>query len=963
MRQTGSDNRFEVVQKIANLGYWEFDHVRQKASWSHQMFVICGIDNDFPVSEEAFFGLIYTEDRDRVLQNFKLSLETKETLDSEFRIVRPNGEMRDVLSHISHVKDANDEVTITIGTIQDVTEGKRLQHRLTVEEQNYKSLFENNPNAVFSFDLDGRFLSCNSALEKMFGYSKEEIIGGSFHHFVAEESLEMTIHQFEESVRTRAPLNYDTTGVTKDGEIIEVNVTNIPMIINDELIGIYGIAKDITQQKLVERSLREAEMKYRSIVEQSLVGIFIAQKDRFVYTNKQLDIMMGYDTLIGLSVIEMIHSNDRKSIAGQISELGVGESLTDLCHRVIRRNGSIIICEVHYKCITHLGERAIIGTVLDITDRSKTEEQNHYLAYHDYLTQLPNRRMFEEELEKQLKICEVYNQKLAVLLLDLDRFKYINDTLGHPIGDTLLKRIADRLKGFSSNGKIAYRLGGDEFAIVITDFHMQSEVTAIVNAAIQLIKEPFLVEGFELNLTVSVGISQSPEDGQSVESLMKNADTALYYAKSSGRDQSQSYSSSLNVQTFKLFALSNDLRKALAKGELYLQYMPRVQSHSMKIVGVEALLRWNHPDWGQVSPAEFIPIAEETGLIVPIGEWVLREACKQCRKWKSMGLPAITVSVNFSVKQLLQQNILQIIDQVIEETGFSPDRLEIEITESSFISNEKVITELLVELRKRKIKVSLDDFGTGYSSLYLLKQLSLDTIKIDRSFVEEMLAEQSNKFIIQSIIQLALGLNMQVVAEGVETEEQFNYLRELRCDEIQGYYFSRPVNPEVIVEYLKDNSRLMPAALLRKKVPIINRRKYFRIELEYSIIAEMTISMFKGRRVSLGSTEVFVVNIGSGGLRFMVGVKLPVNSDILLKFKTQIMNQMYEIHGFIVWTNEIDDKIYEYGVQFQMKEVEHAELVNGLNILAIKQLEGILPQTQNDIGDPVLRIKELQRLK
>jgi len=321
---------------------------------------------------------------------------------------------------------------------------------------------------------------------------------------------------------------------------------------------------------------------------------------------------------------------------------------------------------------------------------------------------------------------------------------------------------------------------------------------------IQIIKEQFVIEGFELNITASVGISLSPEDGITVESLLKNADTALYFSKSQGRDQAQCYSPSLNVESFRLFSLSNDLRKALEKNELFLQYMPRVDAQTTQILGAEALVRWNHPDWGLVSPTEFIPIAEETGLIVPIGEWVLREACKQNKQWQDLGLPPITISVNFSVKQLLKQNILQSIDQIVEESGISPDRLEIEITESSFISNENEVTKLLVELKKRKIKVALDDFGTGYSSLYLLKRLALDTLKIDKSFIEEILTVPANKSILECILNLAKALQMNVVAEGVETAEQYAFLKEQKCNEIQGYYFSRPLHVEEFVQLLKN---------------------------------------------------------------------------------------------------------------------------------------------------------------
>ena len=606
------------------------------------MFIIYGIDNDLTIKVEEVFNYMHPDDRKRVFEKFSLSDEAKTPYEIEYRIVRPNGEVRYVVESTEFFSNVNEWLG-AIGTIQDITENKNLRLRLIEGEQYYKSLFENNTDAVFSFDLQGNFLTCNAALEETFGYSKEELLKGNFEDLVEPRSLQKTKDFFMATITNLLPQNYDTIGIHKNGEIIEFNITNIPIIVNKKLVGVYGIAKDITEKKAMERSLLD-------------------------------------------------------------------------------------------------------------------------LAYHDYLTNLPNRRMFEEQLNKQLIEAQFYNKKFAVLLIDLDRFKSVNDTLGHSIGDALLKQLAHKLQNCLGEDQTVYRVGGDEFCVVLSEVKSHSEVMSFADKIRKITKEQFLIEGFELNITASVGISLSPEDGISVESLLKNADTALYFSKSQGRDQAQCYSPSLNIQAFKQFALGNDLRKALEKKELFLQYMPRVDTQTTQILGAEALIRWNHPDWGLVSPEEFIPIAEETGLIIPIGEWVLREACKQIKLWEDMELPPMIFSVNFSVQQLLKKNILQTIEQIVEESGISPERLEVEITESAFISNENVVTQLLVELKKRKIKVSLDDFGTGYSSLYLLKRLARDTIKIDKSFIDEILTDPVTKSILECILDLAKALKMNVVA-------------------------------------------------------------------------------------------------------------------------------------------------------------------------------------------------------
>lgn len=816
------DKSFQLAQKIANVGYWEYDQLLDKVSWSKQMFVIYGIDNDLTVKLEEIFNFMHPDDRKRVIETFSLSNEAKTPYEIEYRIVRPNGEVRYVVESTEFFSNEFNEWLGAIGTIQDITENKNLRLQLIEGEQYYKSLFENNTDGVFSFDLQGNFLSCNAALVETFGYSKEELLKANFEDLVEPRSLQKTQDYFMATIATLMTQNYDTIGIHKNGEIIEFSITNIPIIVNNNLVGIYGIAKNITDKKAMERSLLD-------------------------------------------------------------------------------------------------------------------------LAYHDYLTALPNRRMFEEQLSKQLELAQFDNKKLAVLLIDLDRFKLVNDTLGHSIGDTLLTQLAIKLQNSLSENQTVYRVGGDEFCIVLSEVKSHSEVMSLSGKIIQVIKEQFLIEGFELNITASVGISLSPEDGITVESLLKNADTALYFSKSQGRDQAQCYSPSLNVQSFKQFALSNDLRKALEKKELFLQYMPRVDAQTTQIIGAEALIRWNHPDWGLVSPDEFIPIAEETGLIIPIGEWVLREACQQIKQWQDMDdLPPLIMSVNFSVQQLLKQNILQTIDQIVEESGISPDRLEVEITESSFISNENEVTQLLVELKKRKMKVSLDDFGTGYSSLYLLKRLALDTIKIDKSFIDEILTDPVTKSILECILNLAKALHMNIVAEGVETAEQYAFLKKEKCNEIQGYYFSPPIDAEEFVFLLKSKQWLNHSSKTKQIEKIANRSAYFAVNLKNPLLAGMTIHMFKGTKVDLGDTEVFITNMGPCGLTFLMGIRLPVNDNIILKFGTKIVDQDYELHGNIVWINEIEcDEVYEYGVQFKIEESEQLELIKNLDLLAIKISEGV----------------------
>lgn len=947
------DKSSELAQKVANVGYWEYDELLDKVTWSKQMFIIFAIDDQLALNSKSISNCIHPDDRDRVHDRFVLAAKAKAAYTIEYRIIRPSGEERHVIEITEFYPKG------VIGTIQDISENRKLKLQLIEEGQYYKALFENNVDAAYSMDLEGNFLSCNSALEDMFGYSKEEILDINLKNFVEPASLGTIQTYFKEAIKSLLPQNYEMTGIHKNGEVIDFILTNIPIIINDELVGIYGIAKNISEKKVMERDLQEAEAKYRGIVEQSIVGVFIAQKGSFVYTNPQFNTMLGYNSLIGVNVLVTVHIEDREFFSSKILNLSEGQFNQSISHRAVKKDGTVLICEVHFTKILHKGELATVATVLDITERRHTEEQNQYLAYHDYLTDLPNRRLFEDQLEKELRMAQVFNKKLAVILIDLDRFKSVNDALGHSIGDTLLQQFATKLQSCLGEDQIVYRLSGDEFGIILSDVDNHRDPMSLADKIMQINGEFYLIDGYELTITLSIGISMFPEDGINKDVLLKSADTALFFAKSEGRDQAQYYYSALNIQSFKIFTMRNDLRKALENKEFFLQYMPRVDAQTKQILGVEALIRWNHPDWGLVSPCEFIPLAEETGLIVPIGEWVLREACEQNKRWQDMGLPPIVVSVNFSVQQLFKHNILQTIDGIIHESGIAPDCLEIEITESSFISNEKEVTQLLLELKKRRIKVSLDDFGTGYSSLYMLKRLALNTIKIDKSFVEEILTNDVNRSIIECILNLAKALKMNVVAEGVETVEQYDFLKAQHCDEIQGYYFSRPIGPAELANLLRNKYIFSPSVPIKQQELILNRRKNFRVHLDDPLVAGMTIVMFKGRKVDLGTTDVYVTSIGPEGLKFLMGFKLPMNDEITLIFETEILNQTYELKGNITWSNEIEGgEVYEYGVQFQIEENEQLALVQDLNLLAIKILEGVPAHTQIFVGNPINRIKE-----
>ncbi|KQY11760.1 response regulator receiver protein [Massilia sp. Root133] len=468
------------------------------------------------------------------------------------------------------------------------------------------------------------------------------------------------------------------------------------------------------------------------------------------------------------------------------------------------------------------GPNEVLGLVRDISERKRAEEQIRRLAYCDSLTGIPNRQAFLEMLERELQRSKIGNKKFAVLFMDLDAFKRINDTLGHNVGDQLLKQVSDRLRETirpndlmsrgdlvpradtpNSAGTNLARLGGDEFTILIPDLERVEHALNVAHRVKDAMRRPFVIEGNEIFVTASIGISLFPEDGDDCTSLLKYADTAMYHAKNCGKNNAKLYSSSLTMQIMSHVRLEVGLRRALQNDELYLLYQPQLDVRSNEIVGVEALVRWRHAERGVVSPNEFIPLAEETGLIVPIGEWVLRTACNQARHWQKLGRRPVRIAVNLSAKQFKDENLSQIVLSALHDTGLDPRLLELELTEGTLMDDAKATLATLEQLRGIGVYLSIDDFGTGYSSMNYLKRFDVRALKIDRSFISGLPQDSENAAITRAIIAMAHGLKMIVVAEGVETGEQLVLLEEYGCDLVQGFYLGRPAPPEAVTGMLQ----------------------------------------------------------------------------------------------------------------------------------------------------------------
>ena len=448
------------------------------------------------------------------------------------------------------------------------------------------------------------------------------------------------------------------------------------------------------------------------------------------------------------------------------------------------------------------------GTILSLRilqQRKRSDDHVRYIAFHDDLTALPNRLMLHQRLDQALARHRRAGTQLAIIFMDLDRFKVINDSLGHEVGDDLLRQVADRLRAQSREGDTLARMGGDEFVVLVENQVTQSDISACARRLVEQLSAPYLLGEKACHVTLSIGISVFPSDGNDSKELLKAADVAMYRAKDMGRNNYQYYLPSMNVHTMERLELESDLSQALERGEFLLHYQPRVELTTGLITGTEALLRWRHPVRGLVSPLDFIPLAEETGLIVRIGEWVLATACAQNKIWQKQGHPTLSVAVNLSARQFADSMLLSKLTRIIQDSGIDPSKVELEITESAIMSHAECTVAVLADLKSLGVQIAIDDFGTGYSSLAYLKRFPIDTLKVDRSFIRDIPADSGDMKITRCIIAMAHSLKLKVVAEGVETEDQMEFLRTQRCDAVQGYYLYRPMPQEEVVLALRRN--------------------------------------------------------------------------------------------------------------------------------------------------------------
>ena len=586
------------------------------------------------------------------------------------------------------------------------------------------------------------------------------------------------------------------------------------------------------KNQLMQDQLRESERLHRYLVNTSPDIIYILDPEgNFTFINERIESLLGYDAseLIGKHYTILVHNDDAEVARYVFNERRVGDRASrnvelrlkckdDNTARFFETRALPIELSSMgmYKNEENPKKRTYLGTygvARDITERKLAEETINFQAYHDLLTNLPNRALLRDRLSLAITQAKREEEMLAVMFLDLDRFKNINDSLGHVIGDELLQQVSTRLKSCVREGDTLARFGGDEFTLLLPKITKgQEDIRKIAEKINDVLRDPFTIDDNELYVSASIGISIYPRDGTNMDNLIKHADIAMYHVKDKGKNGYQFYSDDMTTPYFQNLSLETGIHKALDNDEFHLMYQPQINIKSGEIVGVEALVRWEHPEHGPITPAEFIPFAEETGMIVDIGHWVLRNACAELKRWRDAGLPEIRMSINMSARQLAEKDIVKRISNMLKDYGIPGHCIELEITENTIMSEMDSVIHKLKELSRKGVNIAIDDFGTGYSSLSYLHKLPIQTLKIDRAFIKELNMNNSGNSIINTIVAMAKGLDLNVIAEGVETQQQLDYLHEIDCHEAQGFLFGKPLPADVISQLLIQDPYSIPGA-------------------------------------------------------------------------------------------------------------------------------------------------------
>jgi len=805
-----SEARLKEAQRIAHVGSWELDLVSRQLTWSEEIFRIFEIDPQRfdPSYDDVFLDAVHPDDRGAVNSAYNESIKNRAPYDITHRLLMPDGRIKYVHERCVNYYSEQGVPLRSVGTVQDITERVLAEQALRRSEERLHVIYDASPVIISVSRLeDGQFLEVNPTFLRIGGWTREEVVGRtSFDVGVWVEPRDR--EKIIEGVRAHGAVrDLEISFRIKSGEVRQL-LCSVELIRLEQGACLLLVAQDITERKKAETQMQ----KLSRALEQTADAVLITDRDGVIeYVNPAFERVSGYTSAetVGRQPNLLksgrqgpgFHENLWKTILA-------GEVFNDvLINR--RKDGSLYYEEKTITPIKDADGRVthFVATGKDITERMQTQERLAFMAQHDPLTELPNRALLLDRLKQSLAGARWRERRVGVLFVDLDRFKTINDTLGHEVGDRLLQQLAERFQRSVRDGDTVARFGGDEFVILLDDVASEDDVAGVAQKVLQALTPPFQVDGQTLYVTASIGVSLFPNDGENASTLLRNADIAMYRAKELGKNTYQFYSADMSSRAFERLTLESNLRRALEQGEFRLYYQPQVDVTTGAIVGVEALLRWQHPEFGLVMPNEFIPLLEETGLIVPTGAWILDTACAQLAAWHAQGWPRLRLAVNLSPRQFQTQNLTTVVKQAVDRLDGDPGRLELEITEGMLLRHVPITAETLEALHLLGVRMAIDDFGTGYSSLSYLRRLPIDTLKIDRMFVRDIPHDPDDSAITVAIIALVQSMKLEMIAEGVENTAQRDFLHARGCNVMQGFLFSRPLPAEEITRLLQSGKK------------------------------------------------------------------------------------------------------------------------------------------------------------
>jgi diguanylate cyclase (GGDEF)-like protein/PAS domain S-box-containing protein len=803
-----SQMRLSETQRLANIGQWEWEAATGTLHCSRELCDIFGYEPVEHVGDFAsFLDNVHPEDRMSLSRARHTAVQEKTPWETEYRIVRQDGAARHL--HERGIVHANAEGTVTslFGYAQDISSLVQAEQALRESEDLFRSVFEQAAVGITLTRLDGSYAMVNRKFADLLGYMPDELCNQDFLSITHPDDLAPDLEQ----VNCLLQGKYETYSLEKrfrhkDGHFIWSNLTvALRRDKQGKPLHFIAVMEDITAKKLAEDELHRQRKLTEFIIDFLPISIFLKDESgRYLLFNEEAARTAGItkQAAIGKSDFDIFSEENARTIC-EDDRYALSSHDASLREIVISVHGSERSFLIGKRKVHLENSRAqLLGFGIDITERKQNELRIQYLATHDALTGLPNRGLLQDRLEHAVALAQRTRRMVAVLFFDLDRFKLINDSLGHKSGDELLQIMSSRLRQVVRDGDTAARLGGDEFVVLLENLESDEEVAHIAEKILERLRAPLSLNGHELFISVSIGISVYPKDHQSVETLLKDADIAMYHAKVGGGNNFRFYDSEMNTLAFQRLSTENRLRRALELEQLVLYYQPLVDLKTGQITGMEVLMRWNDPARGLVGPAQFMSVAEETGLIVGLSHKVLLEACRQCRRWQNMGLSGFQMSVNLSAQQLGPYNLVKAVNDILAETGMSPASLKLEITENELMADVERAKQSLHELSGMGVEIAIDDFGTGYSSLSYLKTLPIDTLKVDRSFVHDVATDEDDAAIVGATISLAHHMGLKVIAEGVETGSQLDFLTRHHCDQGQGYYFSPPLSSEAMESLL-----------------------------------------------------------------------------------------------------------------------------------------------------------------